>query len=102
VFGLRLEFLLPSAVFGRAVKLDDFGEGNDQFVFSFGSHTPASRISAEFFNQIAEAEENAPCRDEPNDGLTTFEALDQVTDPLGHPGPYASGKQCFFFIFEGL
>jgi hypothetical protein len=102
MFRLWLKFLLPSAVFRRPVKLQDFGKGNDKFVFCLGSYTAASRIGAQFLYQIVETKKNPPCGDEPDEGLTTFEALYQATDPLGHPGAYASSKYGFFFIFEGL
>jgi len=102
MFRLWLKFLLPSTVFRRAVKFQDFGKGNDKFVFCLGPYTAASGIGTQFLYQIVETKKNPPCRDEPNDGLTAFEALYQATDPLGHPGAYASSKERFFFIFEGL
>jgi hypothetical protein len=60
LFRLGLKFLLPSATFGRAVKFNDFGKGNDEFISYLGHHAPTSKISAQPFDQIVKAKENAP------------------------------------------
>jgi hypothetical protein len=102
MFCHRLKLLLPSAVFGGAVKLYDLSEGNDEFIFCLGSHTPAAKFRTKVFDEIIKAKENSASRDESNEGLTTFEALDEATDPVSHPGAYAPSKQSCFFILEGL
>ena len=98
MFSLWLKLLLPSAIFGCAVKLHNFGESDNNLISSSSVFALTSKIGAQFVFQIIEAEEDAPCGDESNDGLTTFETLDQATDPFGHPGPYAPGEQGCFLI----